>query len=371
MKRILIIAAGFIVQAGCNLLMAQTGGLEGVIVEKYYVSSAADTLQADSNAYIPPGSVTYRIYADLKPVYRIQAVFGIEQHELRIQTSTRFYNCKSSDGRAANDVQPANLTKTTGMLDSWVSMGAAALDYQGVLKTEDDTTANLVKQHTYGILRNNDPAAGIPLMEHDGMRFLRYQPATQFYHFDNDLHVFEYAWNDSVTGLLRTTDGAWASYGGAVGPQPDNRVLIAQLTTDGVLSFELNIQIATPDGGIEKYVARNPGSEMQTLPSLIYSSDSGSKSPMAALTCTAVAGSKKQAGETVKLKADLRGEEGKIISVELYVDGKPVERATAAPFEFQWKRDRNPHTLYLKATDKRGTKVCSNNLYLEPAAPAQ
>lgn len=371
MKRLLIIAAGFILQAGCNLLMAQTGGLEGVIVEKYYVSSASDTILADSNAYLPPGSVTYRIYADLKPVYRIQAVFGIEQHELRIQTSTRFYNCKSSDGRAANDIQPANLTKTMGMLDSWVSMGAAALDYQGVMKTEDDTSANLVMQHVHGILRNNDPAAGIPLSERDGMRFLRYQPATQFYHFDNDLHVFEYAWNDSVTGLLRTTDGAWASYGGAVGPQPDNRVLIAQFTTDGVLSFELNIQIATPDGGIEKYVARNPDSEMQTLPSLIYSSDPGNASPMASLTCSAEARSKKQAVEIVKLKADLHDKAEMIIAVELYVDGKPVARKTTAPFDFQWKRDRNPHTLYLKATDKSGSKVCSNNLYLEPAAPAQ
>ena len=51
---------------------------------------------------------------------------------------------------------------------------------------------------------------------------------------------------------------------------PENRILIAQITTDGVFSFELNLQIGTPDGGTENYVARKPvGNEIQ-FAGLIY-----------------------------------------------------------------------------------------------------
>ena len=41
-------------------------------------------------------------------------------------------------------------------------------------------------------------------------------------------------------------------------------VLIAQLTTNGKLSFELNLQIGTPTGGTIQFVAKNPeGNELK------------------------------------------------------------------------------------------------------------
>jgi len=43
------------------------------------------------------------------------------------------------------------------------------------------------------------------------------------------------------------------------GPTESNKILIAQLTTDGKLSFEINLQIATPSGDPIKFVARNTG----------------------------------------------------------------------------------------------------------------
>jgi hypothetical protein len=55
--------------------------------------------------------------------------------------------------------------------------------------------------------------------------------------------------------------------------------LIAQITTDGDFSFELNIQIGTPYGGVENYVAKNPVGNEIMLPSLTYSvSGAGSAS---------------------------------------------------------------------------------------------
>jgi hypothetical protein len=44
---------------------------------------------------------------------------------------------------------------------------------------------------------------------------------------------------------------------GISGNDPDNKILLAQLTTLGNLSFELNVEIESPDGSIINYVANN------------------------------------------------------------------------------------------------------------------
>jgi hypothetical protein len=70
------------------------------------------------------------------------------------------------------------------------------------------------------------------------MKYLRYQPATQYYNLENDLKIFEYQHKDSVKGLFFNPRWSLGQVMAAPwGPQPDNRILIAQLTTDGVLSF--------------------------------------------------------------------------------------------------------------------------------------
>ncbi|MBL0103763.1 MAG: hypothetical protein IPP51_08400 [Bacteroidetes bacterium] len=73
--------------------------------------------------------------------------------------------------------------------------------------------------------------------------------------------------------VFYTENGSWANFGGAVGIDSTNMVLIAQLTTDGALSFELNFQLATPLEGTENLVARNPKGAEVEVPELIYSSE--------------------------------------------------------------------------------------------------
>jgi hypothetical protein len=52
---------------------------------------------------------------------------------------------------------------------------------------------------------------------------------------------------------------------GGKGQTPENRVLLAQLTTNGKLSFELNLQIGATNGTIIQFVAKNPkGAEIQS-----------------------------------------------------------------------------------------------------------
>ncbi len=81
-----------------------------------------------------------------------------------------------------------------------------------------------------------------------------------------------YSIGGDVWQKFKTSNGSWACLGGAEGPTASNRVLIAQMTTDGIFSFELNIQIGTPGGGVEQYVAKNPIGDQKLFKDLIYSS---------------------------------------------------------------------------------------------------
>jgi len=336
-------------------------GLENIIVEKYYISTAKDTVGADSVGYLPIGSVTYRIFADLLPVYRLQAVYGVPEHELRVETTTRFYNTAVGDGRSANDIQPLQLVKGTLLLDSWVSMGAAALDYQGVLKIDDDSVKSYGASNNQGLLKNNDPQLGVPLTEKDGMKYLRYQPATQYYNLEEDLKIFEYPHRNAFKGLFSTRDGAWASYGGSVGAQPENRILIAQLTTDGVLSFELNMQLAVPNGGVEKFVARNPGEGEIELSTLRYNSSPTNTPPVVKLESTEL--KKLNASQEVEFTVIAADADDKIVAVDFYVNDKLVAVDVNYPYVFKYNYDGRDAKVSATAIDARGAKTRSDDFF--------
>jgi len=56
---------------------------------------------------------------------------------------------------------------------------------------------------------------------------------------------------------------------GSLGPiAATNRVLIAQITTNGTFHFELNIQVGTPTGGVQNFVSSSPTGSEITIPSL-------------------------------------------------------------------------------------------------------
>lgn len=247
-------------------------GLENIIVEKYYVSDANDATQNATGGVLPVGSVTYRIYVDMLPGYKFQAAYGVPGHEMRIETTTLFFN-NEDRGATSPTYTKSQASNNTVMLDSWLSVGAACAGNFGVLKTEDDGVANV--SNSDGVLQNTDPSAGIPLTTQDGL--LAGSPeAVTTVGITSEIAVFD-AQNDGTNGpLFSTSNGSWASLNGSIGPDPnENKVLIAQITTDGVFSFELNIQIGTPSGGVENYVAQNPVADEIQMPELIYSSTTG------------------------------------------------------------------------------------------------
>lgn len=241
-------------------------GLENIIVETYYVSDAADTLQSRVGGYLEPGSVTYRIYADLAPEYRLYNVFGNQRHELRLESTQRFFNNEDAGQRMPNVVPRRSLVRNTVMLDSWLSMGGAAENCYGVLKDDDDTLETI--QHEHGFLQAKNKKAGIPLSRRDGLRFAEQVAFPLLYGPDSLFYVF---FNSTNSSRMITSNGAWSCPGGAVGPDSlgTNRILIAQLTTAGDLSFELNLQVGKRFHPPEMYIARNPvGDEIQ-LPCLV------------------------------------------------------------------------------------------------------
>jgi hypothetical protein len=255
-------------------LLAQNG-LENILVEKYYVSNADDTLANSYAGKLPIGSTTYRIYADLLPGYRFQMAYGSRTHKLFFKTSTLFFNNEDKGDVIPNVIAKRTLHKNTVMLDSWLSAGSAAEDCFGVLKNDDDSLLTVVHEKLF---LQNKSFNGIPISLKDGLVESDKIPRPTFFNIDSAVTVFG---NAQKGGYFFTDNGAWSCMGpGSVGIDSltNNRVLIAQITTDGDFSFELNIQIGTPiKGESQKYVARDPVNKEILLPSLIFDSRSFNK----------------------------------------------------------------------------------------------
>lgn len=252
MKKMLL-AFGVMLSAA---VQAQNG-LEGIIVEKFYISNEADSINAADNGATYPlhvGSVTYRVYADLLPGHEFIQTFGSAAHPLTISTTTAFYNDPNFGFPIYNGTSVNNTKKNTTLIDSYLTAGGVATGLMGVLKTEDTdgSIGNL-----QGILANTDAAMGLPITgtgAADGL-----MPGTPIVPntlgFTNELDVFD----QTPGGLFTTTGGTVAALGGAMGVTSENRVLIGQFTTDGVLSFKLNLQIGTLVAGESQiFVAENP-----------------------------------------------------------------------------------------------------------------
>lgn len=250
-------------------------GLEDVIVERYYVSDYNDTIANSVGGVLPVGSVTYRIYLDMLPGYKFQVAYGVANHEMRIETSTLFFN-NEDRGSTTPNYSFLNAAKNTVMLDSWLTAGAACAGRFGVIKTEDDGIGNIVNNFNPQLLQNNNPLAGIPLTVQDGFMLGTPEPFTEL-GITNEIAVFDNQ-NDGTNGpVFATSNGSWSTLNGTCGPDSvSNKVLIAQITTDGNFSFKLNVQLRTPiPGVVENYVWDNPTGSEILFPALSFSANVG------------------------------------------------------------------------------------------------
>ncbi len=260
-----------------SLISFAQDGLEGIIVEKYYVSSSQDDKGALHSGDLPAGSVTYRIYVDLKPGFRFQAAFGSPGHPLRIESTQPFFNHIESGTTHPNVLPERALNHDVALLDSWLSVGAAGENHIGILKQNDDTIQDELIHFEKGYLVNKPSRKDFSLHESDGMKRSEEVPFPTFYQMDSCLVYLGSATNGKS---ITIDNGAWACMGkGACGADSltTNNVLIAQLTTAGELSFELNLLIGAPNGTSQKYVAKNPEFGEWVQKDLIYSKETKKK----------------------------------------------------------------------------------------------
>ena len=341
---IVFILTGFLTQA--------QNGLENIIVEKYYVSSAKDTAFSAIGGKLPIGSTTYRIYVDMLPGYKFQAAFGIPDHELRLATTTKFFNNEDKGATIPNVIPDHNLPNNTVMLDSWISTGAGSESNLGILKSEDDGIGTIVNSN--GILQNDNPIAGIALKNQDGFVAGEVPKVTAFA-IDSAIKVFGNS-NDNSNSIFSTLNGSWACMNGSTGPTSENKVLIAQVTTDGSFSFELNIQIGKNGGGIEQYVAKSPkGKEIQ-LATLTYPLTD--LAPQIKLV-SPLKNKSFASGTTIPIKATANDKDGSVSIVEFYVNKIKVGEDNSAPYQFDWTATGTKATIEAVAKDNLGLRTIS------------
>ena len=239
-------------------------GLDGIIVEKYYISDANDATDTNGGS-LPEGSITYRIYVDMAAGYTLETIFGSAIHNLTFGTSTEFFNNTFFGQTTGTAINELALGFNTTALDSYLTFGGTSNAHLGILKSLD-TDGSIIgggnndggsQSIPEGLLSNDDPEAGIPLITSDGL--VDGTPPPTVIVGDLSSLMPTYLGSANAAGALVSSDGAFAVLGGIEGTNDENQLLIAQITTDGVFNFELNIRLGTPEGEFEQYVHSDPG----------------------------------------------------------------------------------------------------------------
>jgi hypothetical protein len=326
-------------------------GLEGIVVEQYYQSDAADEANASSNGAVVPltqGSITYRVYVDMADGYKFSQVFGTAEHNLLVNTTTNFYN----DPNYGVTVNPAtisttNIRKHTAMIDSWFTTGGTANSKVGVMKTEDiDGTLG----NQQNILANNPGGCiGLPINGANGQDGMVPSSGTT-YLVPNQLGIGSalQVLDQTAGNSILIDNGAIAALGGIVGPTASNRVLIAQFTTSGDLTFQLNVQIVNiASGAAENYVASDPVNGELTHPSLIR----GVNVPPSISITSPIDNANINTGSNVTIVADVNDPNGTITVVEFFIDGVSIGTDNSSPYTANYTAVAGNHTITATATD--------------------
>ena len=281
---------------GISFLNAQ---VENIIVEKYYVSDQYDSTDV-TGGKLDSGSVTYRIYVDLPKDQKLTKIYGDDSHPFTIKSSSKVFN-NAVDGQTfGRFFNKSRFGDNTVALDSWLTLGQTTktqggVAYFGILKDQDVDGSFIGGANndggsatiSNGLLNNNNPLAGVPLTQADGMNTLVNLPTGWF----------EYGVVDFVTGIDTTIFGSTKvgnefsskqfelKNSGTVGVNPDlNQILIGQITTKGDLSFEINLEVEQMIDNVltkVKYVAKDSALVVgeQYSPFLKYPLSCGCKDP--------------------------------------------------------------------------------------------
>ena len=248
--------------------------LENIVLELYYVSDSIDATDTIGGG-LAAGSKTYRIYADLAPDAKLRRLYGDANHPIRFESTANFFNNKEDGQSFGFDFSKTRLDENTVALDTWLTLGQTtkSANMQGGLLKVNDTDGSFIAgggihdggsaEIPEGLLNNADPLAGIPLTQADGNDTLPLIPENV-----NSLGILSIIdqtdstiFGSIIPGNIFESRNAAVFNSGTKGVDTlQNHVLLAQLTTLGDISFELNleIEVQTATGPqIIKYVARD------------------------------------------------------------------------------------------------------------------
>jgi hypothetical protein len=275
--------------------------IDKVIVEKYYVTDANDATDT-TGGYLEAGSVTYRIFIDLAPGCRLKKIYGDANHIIRFTSSAVIFN-NTADGQSfANDFSKSRMGENTVALDSWLTIGQiikpGAKTYFGVLKSQDDDGSFIGGINNDGgsaaiaggLIKNTDQAAGIPPTVADGIDTMSLVPSNwaDYGILDDSTNVDSTIFGSSKPSSEYASHNFGLQNSGVQGVNPDsNQVLIAQITTKGEITFELNVIIEEPASPVPvdvKYVAHLAAGEagsdtLKVSPFLSYPLSCGCRDP--------------------------------------------------------------------------------------------
>ncbi|QQR87929.1 MAG: T9SS type A sorting domain-containing protein [Flavobacteriales bacterium] len=238
-------------------------GLQTVVVEKYYISDANDATDTDGG-FLQEGSVTYRVFLDMGEGYKLRSLFGDSLHPFTISSTAVLFNNGDRGKRFGHLIQDQYLGDNTVALDSWLSLGDASEAHIGVLEG-DDTDGSVVGGSNNdggsasvpgGLLVNSASDAGLPLTDRDGLL-----PGTGMppgFLFIGDAQYLDSAFFEmNQLNAYTTMNMVSQAPAGVVGYGAENRILIAQITTAGELSFALNVELLDSLGNVLRYVAND------------------------------------------------------------------------------------------------------------------
>ena len=276
--------------------------VENIVVETYYVSDDDDATDT-TGGYLAPGSVTYRVYVDLVKGSKIRSIYGETVHPLIFESTENFFNNKSDGQTFGKEFSKTRLQENTVALDSWITLGQLSKVVSskagfGVLKENDSDGSFIGGSNndggsaaiSSGLLKNNSAIAGKPITESDGIVITNKNLPDSWKDFgfrNVALNIDSTIFGSVVTSKSFYGTNCYLSNSGTCGIDSTlNHVLVAQLTTKGKLSFELNLEVEqnkTNGNGTEiiKYVARNNNIQNGEvfLPMLIYPPKCGCQNP--------------------------------------------------------------------------------------------
>lgn len=249
-----------------SLLLALTGllfaladlhaqGIDSVFTEVYHVQQ--DTVPGG------PPLVTYRIFIDLAPGYELQMIYGDAVNQLKVSTTTEFFNDATNGVKYGGGINEAKLNTYPLALDSWLTINAVGEHYVAVPRAWD-TDGSVLTCPPYKGYDVTRTANERPLCATDGLLAVDSVPA-----------VVDFRLQPGYLGTIRgsvlhTMDGAWAVLGGTKGVTDRNVCLVAQISTTGALSYKLNVQLRGPDRHVVRYVSTEArGTEEVLYPGLV------------------------------------------------------------------------------------------------------